>query len=824
MQPGSVSVVLVNFRSADDTLTAIDGLRALDWPADALQVIVVDNASGDGSAAAIAAGAPEVELVASETNLGFAGGCNLGVAHATGEFVALLNNDARPHPQWIAAAVAELRADARIGCVASKVLDWEGETIDFAAAAMGFDGQGYKLHVGRSADEAGFDQPDDVLFASGAALVMPTAVYRELGGFDERYFMFFEDVDLGWRLWLRGYRVRYVPTSVAFHKHHATMKRYGNWYERFLLNRNALFTIYKNYGDANLARALPATLLLTVRRGSALGHVDRHALDLERGPELDDVEQVPVSKQFLAAVHAIDAFTEELPSLQATRDQIQATRVTSDQELTRLFRLPFHGNISDPDYLAALEAVVAAFEVREVFSERRRIVIATSDALTERMAGPAIRAWTMAKALAKEHEVRLVTETLCEVTHPDFSTAVATADDWPELEAWCDVIVFQGFLLNKQPFLVRSEKVIVVDIYDPFHLEQLELFRSQPMALRSTIIADAVRVLNEQIRRGDFFLCASEKQRDFWLGQLSAMQRVNPYVYDADESLQDLLAVVPFGVTDEPPVRTGPGPKGTVPGIGSNDKVIIWGGGIYNWFDPLTLIRAVDVVRHQVPEVRLYFMGTKHPNPDVAEMRVAWEARELAEELGLLGSHVFFNDGWVPYDERQNHLLDAVIGVSTHFDHVETAFSFRTRLLDYFWASLPVVSTAGDTLAELIEQRGLGLTVPSEDVNALAEALLRLLTDDALAAECRANVEVVADEYRWSNVLAPLVEFCRHARRAPDARHLEPVAQPVGVADLLLGALRRKLSAARAAQREGGATLVARKAVGWARRRARPAA
>ncbi len=816
--------MLVNFRSAADTLEAIEGIGALDWPTDRIQTVVVDNDSGDGSAEAIRSAAPHVTLVASERNLGFAAGCNLGVERSDGEYVAFLNNDARPEPGWIRAAVEAFDTQPGLGCVASKVLDWDGEAIDFAAAGMSFDGQGYKLHVG-APDQPAFDDPDDVLFATGAAMVVPRWLFEKLGGFDERYFMFFEDVDFGWRTWLSGHRVRYVPTSVVRHRHHATMSRYGSWYEAYLLNRNALFTIYKNYEPETLERVLPAALLLTVRRGIALGDADAHSLDLERGgaDDSDSDEEATVSKQMLAATYAVDSFTEALPQLEEARQKVQDSRMRSDRELVRLFRKPFQANIANPSYVSAFESLSEIFDVAETFGERRRIVVATSDTLTPRMAGPAIRAWHMAKLLSHEHEVRLVTRARCEVSHPDFEARGGVGlDEWRELEQWCDVIVLQGFLLHDVPFLTQSRKVIVVDLYDPFHLEQLELFRFEPLEWRTNVIADSVRVLNEQILRGDYFMCASEKQRDFWLGQLAAMQRVNPLVYERDESLSKFLSVVPFGVADEPPVRTGPGIRGVVDGIGPDDKVIIWGGGIYNWFDPLTLIRAVDRLRHRIPEVRLYFMGTKHPNPDVAEMRVSWEARQLAEELGLMGSHVFFNDGWVPYEERQNHLLDADIGVTNHFDHIETEFSFRTRVLDYFWTSLPVVSTAGDTLATLIENRGLGLTVEAEDVDGLEEALHRLLTDEELAAECRRNVAEIATELRWSQVMKPLVEFCRRAERAPDALQAQPVVkQPhVGIVRReLVARVKNKLRSARNVWREGGPVQMVNSGLRWLARR-----
>ena len=123
---------------------------------------------------------------------------------------------------------------------------------------------------------------------------------------------------------------------------------------------------------------------------------------------------------------------------------------------------------------------------------------------------------------------------------------------------------------------------------------------------------------------------------------------------------------------------------------------------------------------------------------------------------------------WVAYDDRQNYLLEADIGVSTHLDHVETEFSFRTRILDYLWASLPFVARAGDSLADLVHERGMGTVVPPGDVDALEEALFDLLDDDERAAQVRANVARSPPEYVWSLALDPLVEFCR--RPAPRAR------------------------------------------------------
>jgi glycosyltransferase involved in cell wall biosynthesis len=456
---------------------------------------------------------------------------------------------------------------------------------------------------------------------------------------------------------------------------------------------------------------------------------------------------------------------------------------------------------------------------------RRRVVVATADSVTPKMAGPAIRAWQIASALSREHDVHLVTTTRCTVTQPD-GFRVSALDDrgLREAEQWCDLFIFQGWVMASRPYLRDSEKVVVVDIYDPIHLEQLEQGRRDRAAKRHRVMHAASAVLNEQLLRGDFFICASDKQRDFWLGHLATLGRVNPVTYDEDETLRSLISVVPFGISDEPPVKTRPALKGVVPGIAPDDKVILWGGGIYNWFDPLSLIRAVDRLRYRRPDVRLFFMGLRHPNPDILEMRMAVEARRLAKQLGLTGTHVFFNEDWVDYDARQNYLLEADVGVSTHLDHLETAYSFRTRVLDYLWASLPIVATRGDSLAELIEERKLGVTVPPGDVDALEHAISRLLEDDAFAASCRENMRAVAAGFAWSEVLRPLMQFCRQPRRAPDLLVPELVSQlrrDLSVPAGMPRGLRLDAMLVRDYFHDGGVRLVVTKASGRLRRWAR---
>lgn len=396
------------------------------------------------------------------------------------------------------------------------------------------------------------------------------------------------------------------------------------------------------------------------------------------------------------------------------------------------------------------------------------VLIVTGDTLGAAMAGPAIRALEMAKALAKVSTVTLATTVPTTFTHDGFDIVDATDSNLRELVNWSDVIVFQGALLSTHPWIARTDKIIVADVYDPMHLETLEQQKHIPAGIRFVETLDIVAVFNEQLARADFLLCASEKQRDLWLGQLAAVGRLNPLTYDRDTSLRSLIDVVPFGIQEEPPKQKKNGIRGSIPGVGMDDKVVLWGGGIYNWFDPLTLIRAIGKISEIHPDIKLVFMGTQHPNPHVPEMKMSFEARELSKELGLEGKHVFFNEGWVPYNERADFLLDADLGVSTHLDHLETAFSFRTRILDYLWAGLPIVATSGDTFEAIIEANKLGKTVPPGQVESLVDAMTELLYNEKLSTTVRENVNLYSSNLMWNSVLQPLIDFVVASSHAAD--------------------------------------------------------
>lgn len=391
------------------------------------------------------------------------------------------------------------------------------------------------------------------------------------------------------------------------------------------------------------------------------------------------------------------------------------------------------------------------------------------------MAGPGIRYWEMAKALARHgFDVDLAIPNRTGLSAPGITVHTHGFDQkrTQGIVERCDVFCLQGYVLFYLPFLSQADKPMVVDIYSPIVFENLENHAQLDMAERHRVNRRDLLVLADQIRQGDFFVCASQRQRDFWLGMLTALGRVNPTFYRQDRSLHQLIDVVPFALPEEPPVHTRDVLRGVRRGIEREDKVLIWGGGVWEWFDPLSLIRAVHIVAQTHPNVRLLFLGKGHPSAelnDALPMTAYERAVQLAEQLGLHERHVFFNEEWVPYEERASYLLEADVGVSTHHNYAENLFSFRTRILDYVWAGLPMVVSGGDSASEeIVARHRLGRRVAPGDVNGLAEAIRHMVEMPDPKASYRARFDDVRTALTWMRAVEPLARFCREPRRAAD--------------------------------------------------------
>lgn len=414
------------------------------------------------------------------------------------------------------------------------------------------------------------------------------------------------------------------------------------------------------------------------------------------------------------------------------------------------------------------------------------VLLISHDVVGPCMAGPGISYWELAKVLAQHFAVVLAAPA-------PVSMDASPVELWPyDLAAWetlapavkrAGVVILPGDVLDRYPQVLSTDIPLVVDGYDPHTLETLALFAGTPN--QDSLHRRREQILRLQCRAGDMFLCASERQRDWWLGLLEANGRINAHTYTEDPSLRQLVDVVPYGVPSSPIRHTRRVLKGVWPGIGPRDRVVLWGGGLWQWLDPLTAIRAMAEIQAHEPQARLVFPGTRHPNRDaVPEMPAHRAALRLAEQLGLLNRVVFFGQ-WVPYADWPNYLIESDLGISLHLDTVEARLAFRSRVLDYVWAGLPMVLTRGDATSEWVAHYGLAELAEHQDAQMVAGALCKLLhlPPGALTTA----FQTARESLTWERAAGPLVRFCRNPQRAADKlaldAHVPGLGQPPGVPD-----------------------------------------
>jgi GT2 family glycosyltransferase/glycosyltransferase involved in cell wall biosynthesis len=756
----TATIVIANFNGEADLPECLDSIRALDYPADKVETIIVENGSSDGSRKLLAERYPWVKVLEQETNLGFAPAVNLGVEAATGELVALLNNDMQVEPGWLDALVDSYDPENGYTCVAGTILDWSGEKVDYAEGVLNWHGMGDQIGFGLPVDQVSITDGKELLFACGGAMLISRKVYLDLGGLDADYFAYFEDVDLGWRLWLSGHKVRLAADARCRHRHNGTSGRFPFYQRALLYERNALRTIIKNLDDENLGRVLAPALLLLIQRVIGDTKIDRSTFDFGAA-EAGDTTPVPLDA--LARLHGVGDIIGDLDELMRLRREVQLRRVADDDAVLARFGRPFRPlGAGGTDYLEASESIRRNFQIDRVFPEGKatRVAVLAYDRIGERMAGPAVRSWEIAKALAKSYTVTLLSPWEVEREAPGVEVLKFDApEELRQMLVESDVVLVHGYALVQYPILKTTRALLAVDLYDPWIFENLEMRRETiDDRVEDFHLRVDVDVQTELLDHGDFFVCASERQRDYWLGMLTARGRVDRPSYSADPTLRSLIDVVPYGCPDTEPSEAGGAPvlRGVHPAIPDDSIIVIWGGGTWEWFDPVLVLEAFAVAHAREPRLRLYFMGLDQAaGQGVPRMKVAVRLRERAAELGLVDTAVVFGN-WAPYDERGQYLVESDIGIIATKDLAEVRLSFRSRLLDHFWTGLPTISTAGDVLADVVSDNDAGAVVPIGDRDALAAEILRLADDTELRARQSRNARALADRYRWAANVEPL--------------------------------------------------------------------
>jgi GT2 family glycosyltransferase len=423
----TVSVIVLNYNGLRYMDDCFGSLSQLDYPAGRVELVLADNASSDGSVDHVREHFPHVRIIQFDRNYGFSAGNNRAAAQSQSEFVAFLNSDMRVEPRWLAGLVEALdrENEPNVICSASKALNWNGQLMDFAGILLSFLGHG-RADGYHDPDTAAYDHLRYILAPLGGAMLIDRQVFLEIGGFDQDFFMYFEDIDLGWRLWVLGYKVVFAPQSICYHVHFGSSSQQSQARIHYLYERNALYTIIKNYEQRYLERVLPVALLMQLKRAYLHGQtsgvdMDRCRLGLDPfGPpapapvvydaryylreawqvlrnggllalarkvldELDRRRGRPVP-QFMpsevasrqqsaywiqqAHVAATNDVIEAYPSLMEKRADIQQRRRRTDLEIFKSVRaLSFDVCFDTPEYRQAQQRLIELFGIKELFGE-----------------------------------------------------------------------------------------------------------------------------------------------------------------------------------------------------------------------------------------------------------------------------------------------------------------------------------------------------------------------------------------------------------------------------------------------------------------------
>jgi GT2 family glycosyltransferase len=249
-----VSVIIVCYNNEADLGTCLSSV--CDQSLDDYEVIVVDNGSTDGSVQYVRDHHPEVRLVENESNRWFTGGNNDGVAAARGEYLAFVNPDVAVEPDWLEELIRPLRDDESVGLSTSRIVRYgEPDRLNACGNVAHYTGLGFC----RGLDDGpkAYSTQESVPAVSGCSFAVRRSVYEEVGGFDELFEMYYEDLDLSWRVQLAGYDIVTAPESVLYHKYEFSIPEW----KLFNMERNRYMILLKHLRRGTLLRLAPGLLL-----------------------------------------------------------------------------------------------------------------------------------------------------------------------------------------------------------------------------------------------------------------------------------------------------------------------------------------------------------------------------------------------------------------------------------------------------------------------------------------------------------------------------------------------------------------------------------
>lgn len=334
MKSPLVSIVILNWNGKQLLKKCLHSVFRLNYPN--YEVIVVDNASTDGSADFVGENYPKVRLVRNKKNLGCAGGNNSGMKIAKGKYICNLANDAKPYPNWLSELVKVAESDNRIGvCGSKQVFMHNPKIINSTGIVMSKDGVCRNRGWGEL-DKGQYEKIEELLSVPNVAVLYRKQMLKSIGLLDNDLFIYYEDTDLGWRARLRGWKIVYVPKAKVQHVVDATFRKYP-YIKAYLMHRNRLLVMVKNFSFTSILMYLPHILiteLVLVFYG--------------------------LSKKSLADLKAIFGAVKMLPKFIKKRRDVQSKRTVEEKQIRQF--------IVNPPYIKFIKRLFKKRENETLYS------------------------------------------------------------------------------------------------------------------------------------------------------------------------------------------------------------------------------------------------------------------------------------------------------------------------------------------------------------------------------------------------------------------------------------------------------------------------
>ncbi len=729
-------------------------LRAVAYDGGEHEVIVVDDASTDDTVEFVLREFPQIKLLALPRNLRFASANNAAARAATGDILVFLNNDMQVSLDFLRPLLRHFEDPTVFAATARLEMEprWlSGGWIQETGLVRARFEHGFFL---LQHDEPTSELPIRVLYAGGGSSAVQRDRFFELGGFDRIFRPFyFEDLDVSYRAQKRGWQVIYEPRSSMIHAHRQTNspENFPGGYVDLMFGKNSLLFTWKVLTDADLFRQHFTSLWRRLMRSA---------------------NEPRLAAFFLRAA-------VQLPQLLVSRRRARAGLLLTDREV-----------LATPTAAPPIQATDAGTVRYGSTGEGNRILVIGFSPLPfekeRRLGALSFRTWHVAQALLEAgHEVTVVGVRITgayedEENRPPvvrlrgryftyYSAAHSAFEDSSFLQRLCEQFNPHAIVtVHAYPTWVASHLQTEIPLWAD--LNGYVITEAQARAAVTgdeKALAEAWEWERAALARADAFSVVSARQKYALIGEMAAVGRLKGSNYG-----QDQIYHLPNAVEPDPYRHTKAVLRGKL--VRERDFVVLWAGGYNTWTDVETLFRGVTAAMREEPRLKFVSLGGAMPGRDETTF---YHFRTLVAESEFADRFIF--TGWVPTEEVPNYYFESDVGINMDRYSYEMLIGCRYRILDMLRAGLPVVTTLGTEISQIVEQERLGATFTPGEAKGLKQALLDLARDETRRRRSAHRArDYVLKNRLVHEVMKPLVRWAADPQPSPD-RTAAPTTEPV---------------------------------------------